>query len=177
MSCANGAKCPSVPGHVVADYHRLNIYRPTRIYTPRTKHELVAGIIEIESSGLKAKAMGSNMSFSAVTRTDDCLIETDMLSKHLSIPHAAGNVPWTPDRFRDGVVVDRLVTMMAPPVLNKHPMLIYVEGGIKIKDLLKDWRRLLLRVWRSQRWGLGARRVSPDLSLRGRMVPRWTGNR
>ena len=138
MSCANGAKCPSVPGHVVADYHRLNIYRPTRIYTPRTKHELVAGIIEIESSGLKAKAMGSNMSFSAVTRTDDCLIETDMLSKHLSIPHAAGNVPWTPDRFRDGVVVDRLVTMMAPPVLNKHPMLIYVEGGIKIKDLLKD---------------------------------------
>jgi FAD binding domain len=138
MPCQDGAVCPSRPSETVRDYHRLNVYRPTRIYTPRTKQELVAAIIEIEADGRKAKALGSNMSFSAVARSDDCLIETHELNKHLSFPREAGNAPWPAERFRDGVVTDRLATMMAAQVTNKSPKLVYVEGGVKIRDLLGD---------------------------------------
>ena len=58
MSCANGAVCPSRAGHLVVDYHWLNLYGPRHSNTPTTKRELIAGIIEIESNGLKAKATG-----------------------------------------------------------------------------------------------------------------------
>jgi hypothetical protein len=139
MPCPDGASSPKrTPTDDVADYHRLNVYRPTRIYTPRTKRELVAAVIDIEAAGLRAKAIGSNMSFSPVARSDACLIETCELSKHLSMPSGAGNVPWSQGRFRDGNRVDRLSAMMAPAVLPKQPRLVYVEGGIKIKNLLKD---------------------------------------
>jgi hypothetical protein len=138
MPCPDGAVCPRRAGEIVTDYHRFNIYPPARIYTPTSKRELVAAVIDIESDGLKAKAIGSNMSFSPVARSDACLIETHALDKHLSLPRGAGSVPWAPGRFRDGVVVDRLVTMIAPSVLDKQPRLVYVESGIKIRDLLAD---------------------------------------
>jgi hypothetical protein len=138
MPCPNGATCPSRDGHIITDYHKLNLYQPLRIYTPTTKQELVAAIIEIESRGQKAKAMGSNMSFSAVTRSDQCVIETIELNKHLSLPRLAGNGSWKPERFRDGVIVDRLGQIITPSVLSKRPRLVYVEAGMKIKHLIAD---------------------------------------
>jgi hypothetical protein len=120
------------------DYHDFNRYSPTRIYAPRSKSELVSALIEIEASGQRARSLGSNMSFSAITRSDHAVIKTDALDKHLSMPLGAGTVSWPANRFRNGDTTNRFPVLVKPEILSRGPCLVYVEAGIKIKDLLKD---------------------------------------
>jgi hypothetical protein len=94
--------------------------------------------MEIEASGLRVRALGSNMSFSAITRSDHCVIRTCALNKHLSMPLGAGTVPWPADRFRNGDLTNRFPVLVKPDILSRGPCLVYVEAGIKIKDLLTD---------------------------------------
>ena len=106
MPCPDPAGCPRNDKEL-NDYHGLNMYTPARVYTPRTKGELVAAVVDIESGGLKAKAVGSYMSLSSVARADDCAILTDQLDKQLGDPFCPGTANWTSGRFRHhGAILD-----------------------------------------------------------------------
>jgi hypothetical protein len=122
----------------LSDWHALHPYIPKRIYSPRNKLELVAAIQDAERSGLNARALGTNMSLSTVGVAEDCIIRTDELNKHLSLPYLAGTVTWDSSRFRYPDITDRIETMLASPARAMSPRLVYVEAGIKIRDLLAD---------------------------------------
>jgi hypothetical protein len=114
------------------------------VYRPTTKGELVAAIIEAEGAGLQIRAIGTDMALSRAGVSIGATILTDGLDKHVLGPvGATPDGSFDTDRLRDfanagiqlSAVVDPAITARGS---NGQPRLVFIEGGMKIRQLLAD---------------------------------------
>jgi hypothetical protein len=149
MPCADPT-CPQ-PDGLRQDFHDQHRHSPSRVYRPTNKRELVRAILDAEAAGLPVRAIGTDMALSlaSVTGAIDAArdapgatIRTDGLDRHVLNP--MGVTPpgmFAADRLRDdpGNTAD-LSTAVLPAIMGQAspPFLVYVEGGMKIRQLLAD---------------------------------------
>ena len=141
MPCA-ATSCPRVPGLTLNDFHRQHVRTPTRVYLPTNKKELVFAIQEAERDNLTIRAIGTDMALSRAGVTDEAMILTSSLDKHVMRP-SRGTVQGTFDATRlRGTPRNPagLSAAVAPAITARpdQPYLVYVEGGAKVKQLLDD---------------------------------------
>lgn len=150
MPCPSPNPCPQPDGSR-QDFHNRHRHTPSRIYLPTTRQELVRAVIDAEAAGLAIRAIGTDMalSFVSVTGSIDAAgnspgatIRTDSLDKHVLNPMGAtGSASFANTRLRTatGNGAD-LATAVRPGIANgpHPPLLVYVEGGMKIRQLLDD---------------------------------------
>jgi hypothetical protein len=107
------------------------------VYTPTTKQELVWAVRDIEQRALTVRAIGSDMALSHVGYSDDATIKTEALNRHVLQPCGAAGIPAA--RLRNpGTPLGALASCVAPDVLNRNPLLVFIEGGMKIHELIPD---------------------------------------
>jgi hypothetical protein len=161
MPCAS-ATCPQPDGRL-QDFHNQHPHSPSRVYRPTTKQELVRAVLDAEAAGLSIRAIGTDMalSLSSVTgaispagTAPGATIQTDGLDRHVLKPLGATVSttfvdPADPNgRLRAAAGNDRnLADAVLPEILAQidpltggsgAPFLVYVEGGMKIRQLLLD---------------------------------------
>jgi hypothetical protein len=149
MPCPS-ATCPQPDGQR-QDYHNRHRHTPSRVYRPTTKQELVRAIVDAEAAGLLIRAIGTDMALSLVSVTGPidaagnsagATIRTDGLDRHVLNPMGA-TVPasFAADRLRAAAGNGaNLSAAVLPAVAGQAspPLLVYVEGGMKIRQLLAD---------------------------------------
>lgn len=148
MPCSQGSPLAFQPDATMTDWGHIHPYTAKRLYAPAHPDglkKLVQAVIDGEAAGGKLKAIGSNYSLSKAQVSDDFVIATHGLDRHLSQPH--------PVVMKDSVAqliagarmasqahaVNLLQTIMhegATLAPGKH--LVHVEAGITIKQLLAD---------------------------------------
>jgi hypothetical protein len=156
MPCAS-ATCPR-PDGLLQDFHNQHAHSPSRVYRPTNKQELVRAVLDAEAAGLSIRAIGTDMalSFSSVTgaispaaTAPGATIRTDGLDRHVLKPLGASvGTSFADDRLRAAVGNDRnLADAVQPEILaqtdpvtgnSAAPFLVYIEGGMKVRQLLLD---------------------------------------
>jgi hypothetical protein len=122
----------------VIDWSGLHPYIPDGVHTPSRLQDLVAVVQLIEAKASRAKAVGSLWSLSQAPDSDNFVIKTNGLNRHLSQPFPlpptaftgafrspAHNAPW-------------LRTWDHADARAPEGFLVHVEAGIQIKQLLVD---------------------------------------
>jgi hypothetical protein len=137
MPCQENGRTDSFLASVKADdFGGSAPYTAKGQYTPQNLQDLVAIVVEAESKKKTVKAVGSRYSFSHAYWSDDFIIDTSALNKHLSQP---SNRSLPSERFRSPTHTNNWLSNTTDPgVLDAGVLLIHVEAGIKIKDLLAD---------------------------------------
>lgn len=154
MPCPkDGTSEPLVSGVLVKDWSGLHPYEPDGgIHFPSRLEDLVVVVQKIEDKGRKAKAVGSVYSLSKAPDSDDFVIYTKELNRHLSQPFPASPTPLgvmrvlvgedpgaTGETFRSSEHNKALLKTLADDDLPaKGKFLVHVEAGIKIRQLLAD---------------------------------------
>ena len=87
MACPGGGRTDSFQASVAADdFGGSAPYTAKGQYAPQTLQDLVACVIKAEATGKSLKACGSRYSFSHAYWSDDILVDTSALNRHLSQP-------------------------------------------------------------------------------------------
>lgn len=154
MPCASAEVPEPAKSEKVVDWAGIHPYTPDVIYAPASRAELVAAVIEGERTGGGVRAQGACYSLSRAAVADRVLIRTTALNKFLGAP-LDGNgdrlVPRDATKETDPCKTPRL----AGPRIRKHheqdvlelrdgagpaegAILIHVEAGVRIKQLLRD---------------------------------------
>jgi len=129
----------------VTDFTKSNPYTPERIYRPENKQQLVAAIIDGASAGGQMKALGGNYSLSGAQVARNFLISTRKLNRHLSMPFPGTAQGLADQRYRDPArnktqLIETILHTGATLPAGRH--LVYVEAGIKVKQLLDDLKAI-----------------------------------
>jgi hypothetical protein len=144
MPCGDTSGCPRAD-QLLQDFHNQHPHTPARVYQPTTKQQLVNAIIEAEGAGLEIRAIGTDMALSRAGVAAGATILTDSLDRHVLGP--AGAIPdgsFDSNRLRDfanaGVSVSSVIdsTIAARSTTTSQPRLVFIEGGMKIRQLLAD---------------------------------------
>jgi hypothetical protein len=151
MTCASTKPCPQQPGPPsLQDFHNQHAHTAANVYAPTNKAELVAAIQQIEADGLTARAVGTDMALSRAGYSDDGVILTDKLNLHVLRPYGAKVGKLRANRIRPSkaeTAKKSVDAVMAADVKAKidpatsapiRPRMVFVEGGIKIRQLLDD---------------------------------------
>jgi hypothetical protein len=138
VPCPSANPCPNGL-QPAADWHGFRTGTQRQVYTPRTRAELVSAVQEIEASGRRAHALGTDMSLSSVGSSDDAQIHTDLLDRHVTVPYGAGAVNWPSTRVRyPQAGPATLGVILSQAARSRNPRIVYIEAGMKIRQLLAD---------------------------------------
>jgi hypothetical protein len=153
VPCPEGGSTePLLTNVPVFDYSRVHVYTPAGIHFPSNRHDLVAIVRKVEESHSKAKAVGSVYSLSTAPDSDDFVIHTKRLNRHLSQPFpppptalaakrvVLGGEPGEIEATFRSVDHDApwLATLADEGLPRDRRVLVHVEAGIQIRQLLAD---------------------------------------
>ena len=143
MPCPSPS-CPRADQYL-QDFHNQHAHTPPRVYRPTTKGELVRAIIEAEGvPNLAIRALGTNMALSRAGVSNGATILTDGLDKHVLGPvGATGGGGFNTSRLRDPASAGIDLTTVLDPAITARgsggrPRMVFIEGGMKIRQLLAD---------------------------------------
>jgi hypothetical protein len=134
----NGKTDSFVPSVDVTDFSGVNPYTADGRYSPQNLQDLVAIVVDAERQQKKLKAVGSLYSLSKAHWSDNYIVNTSALNKHLSQP-MSGNIPLNASRIRSPEHNrDWLIYIAEAEIRANNAFLVHVETGIQVKQLLAD---------------------------------------
>lgn len=135
MPCSGGA-VSSQGNVVVEDLLFVHPFRSARLYRPANRPELVSAVMQAAQAGRSIRAHGTNWSLSETGVAQD-VIDTSLLSQHVSRPYPIASQPLASTRLRDNGS-DFLQRANARDPGPPGRYFVHVEAGVKIRHLLED---------------------------------------
>ena len=157
MPCASDTPPASAKKEKIVDWSSIHAYRPDETYDPRSRAELVAAVLEAERTGGGVRAQGACYSLSKAAVADRVLIRTWFLNKFLGTPRDANGKRLVPpdmgeddDPCKPKIAGARIRAGHEENVLElrdgegpaEGSILIHVEAGVRIKQLLRDLAKI-----------------------------------